>query len=188
MAVAAHILSFVSSGAWQPPSGALWVPSVTASYTRDETLPPDAELQALKRGVQFYRNARLLPTYQRAVSLTSINQDHNQSGADKRAAYARLSPPFEAPVSGDGQLGVFEGLTSDISVNGKQPQSNGERCRSASVCFQSCGQTLQLCVTAFRVPSYIYIYIYTPRRNEVRLRHRDVCLLCRSVGSDEQRL
>ena len=77
--------------------------------------------------MQFYRNARLLPKYQRDVSLTSINQDHNQSGVDKRAAYARLSPPFDAPVSGDGQLGVFEGLTSDISVNGKQPQSNGER-------------------------------------------------------------
>lgn len=142
MAVAAHILSFVSSSAWKPPAAALWVASVTASYTRDETLPPDAELQALKRGVQFYRNARLLPTYQRAVSLTLINQDHNQSGADKRAAYARLSPPFEAPVSGDGQLGVFEGLTSDISVNGKQPQSNGESCSNVSVCFQS-RQTVQ---------------------------------------------
>jgi hypothetical protein len=31
-------------------------------------------------------------------------------------------------VSGDGQLGVFEGLTSDIDIHGKQPQSNGVRC------------------------------------------------------------
>ena len=42
--------------------------------------------------------------------------DKNQSIIDKCAAYARLSPPYEAPLSGEGQLGVFEGLTSDISV------------------------------------------------------------------------
>lgn len=180
MAVVGHILSFVSSGAWHPPVGTLWVPSVTASYTRDETLPPDAELQALKRGVQFYRNARLLPTYQRAVSLTSINQDHNQSGADKRAAYARLSPPFDAPVSGDGQLGVFEGLTSDISVNGKQPQSNGMRCSTALKLL--CRQT-SLCHPAFHFHVSVNVLLVpscTPaRRNEVRLRHGDLCILCR---------
>ena len=32
------------------------------------------------------------------------------------------APPYEAPASGDGQLGVFEGLTSDIDILGKQPQ------------------------------------------------------------------
>ena len=46
-----------------------------------------------------------------------------QATKDNCAAYARLSAPYEAPISGDGQLGVFEGLTSDISVNGKQPQA-----------------------------------------------------------------
>jgi|EP01046_Picozoa_sp_COSAG06_P036006 hypothetical protein len=61
MAVVSHILTFVSSGAWKPPSAGvskLWVPSVTASFSRDEKLPADAEKQALIRGVQFYRNAR----------------------------------------------------------------------------------------------------------------------------------
>jgi hypothetical protein len=42
--------------------------------------------------------------------------------------YARLVPPYQANASGDGQLGVFEGLTSDIDIHGKQPQSNGVRC------------------------------------------------------------
>ena len=92
-------------------------------------LPADAELQALIRGVQFYRNARLLPTGQRAVELTTLKCDgSSQDTKDKCAAFARLSPPYEALESGNGQLGVFEGLTSDISVNGKQPQSNGVRC------------------------------------------------------------
>ena len=63
MAVVSHILDFVSGGAWKPPtSQPLWVPSVTASFSRDEKLPADAERQALVRGVQFYRNARLVST------------------------------------------------------------------------------------------------------------------------------
>lgn len=41
--------------------------------------------------------------------------------------YARMAPPYEAPVSGDGQLGICEGLTSDIDIEGHQPQSNGVR-------------------------------------------------------------
>jgi hypothetical protein len=90
---------------------------------RDETLPADAEHQALIRGVQFYRNARLLPNYRRAVALAML-----KGAKEGGAAFARLSPPFEQPLSGEGQLGVFEGLTSDISVSGKQPQSNGMRC------------------------------------------------------------
>ena len=119
MAVVSHILDFVSGGAWKPPaSQPLWVPSVTASFSRDEKLPPDAERQALVRGVQFYRNARLLPTAARATELAMLrcSTDKNQSTIDKCAAYARLSSPYEAPLSGEGQLGVFEGLTSDISV------------------------------------------------------------------------
>ena len=42
--------------------------------------------------------------------------------------YARLAPPYSAHASGDGQLGIFEGLTSDIDITGRQPQSNGVRC------------------------------------------------------------
>ena len=131
MGVVSHILEFVSGGAWKPPAPGgigLWVPSVTASYTRDEALPADAERQALIRGVQFYRNARLMPDYKRAVELTMLKKAQEGS-----AAFARLSPPFDQPLmrlhcSGEGQLGVFEGLTSDISVTGKQPQSDGMRC------------------------------------------------------------
>ena len=36
-------------------------------------------------------------------------------------------PPPPSPTP-QGQLGVFEGLTSDIDIHGKQPQSNGVRC------------------------------------------------------------
>jgi len=66
MDVVAYVLGFVSNGTWARPA-VMWTPIVTASYTRDESLPADAERNALIRGVQFYRNARLMPTYQRAV-------------------------------------------------------------------------------------------------------------------------
>ena len=55
MALVGRILQFVSSGAWGPPAAGvatLWVPSVAASFSRDEVLPPGAERQALVRGVQ----------------------------------------------------------------------------------------------------------------------------------------
>ena len=89
MSVVAHILKFVSSSTWSSSSAVssssaasaasdastappLWTASVTASYTRDEPLPADAERQALIRGVQFYRTARLLPDAKRARSLAMI--------------------------------------------------------------------------------------------------------------------
>lgn len=127
MDVVAFVLTAVSSGAWVRPSGDLWTPIVTASYARDEPLPADAERLALQRGVQFYRNARLLPTYRRATDLARIACSANPTSADC-GKFARLDPPFDSPHSGDGQLGVFEGLTSDIAVDGTQPQSLGVRC------------------------------------------------------------
>ena len=73
MAVVAHILNFTASGTLELEGGPLlWTPSVTASFGRDVQLPPDAERQALVRGVQFYRNARLLPTAVGGVSTTHV--------------------------------------------------------------------------------------------------------------------
>lgn len=104
----------------------MWTPSVTASFSRDEDLPDDAEKLALQRGVQFYRNSMLLPNVQRAVDLGMMVPTLPDFSFRQRQ-YARLSGPYFTNVSGDGQLGVFEGLTSDIDIHGEQPQSNGVR-------------------------------------------------------------
>ena len=138
MATVDHILTFVSRGQWRLPQSStggaptLWVPSVTASFDKTQPLPADAERQALLRGVEFYRNARLLPDAQRAIKLTMIIPANNTDpGPDfdmKMRRFARRAPPYEANVSGDGQLGVFEGFTSDIDYFGRQPQFNGIRC------------------------------------------------------------
>jgi hypothetical protein len=86
----------------------------------------------------------LLPTARRATDLATLGS------AEQRAAFARLAPPYATgsnrplscidapcvgcryrygqPQSGEGQLGIFEGLSSDISLDGTQPQANGVRC------------------------------------------------------------
>ena len=84
----------------------------------------------LRRHLVDARRGELVPVDRRVVvqaggavrvgdgllAMLRCSTDKNQSTIDKCAAYARLSPPYEAPLSGEGQLGVFEGLTSDISV------------------------------------------------------------------------
>jgi hypothetical protein len=72
IAVTERILAFASGGQWgreRAAAAPLWTASVTASFSRDEPLPPGAELQALQRGVQFYRNAKLMPDAKRATDL-----------------------------------------------------------------------------------------------------------------------
>ena len=127
IAIAEHILSVVSDGRWkQPLEAPLWTPAISATYSPTELLPYDAERNALIRGVDFYRRARLLPGGARANQLAILSVQ--QSAADQRA-FARMAPPFDvgANISGDGRLGIFEGLLSDIDVDGKQLQSNGVR-------------------------------------------------------------
>ena len=114
-----------------PPSIPLWAPSVSASFSRSEPLPPSAELQALVRGVGFYRSSLLMPDARRARQLASLVPTRADLASLKRR-YARLSPPFGQRVSGDGQLGIFEGLTSDVAIDGTQPQANSVRCDCVS--------------------------------------------------------
>eukprot|EP00040_Diaphanoeca_grandis_P026893 m.151655 g.151655 ORF g.151655 m.151655 type:complete len:876 (+) comp30772_c0_seq2:72-2699(+) len=125
--VAQYIVEFVSGKAWlaPPPTDPVFVASVTASFTRSEALPAGAELEAFVRGVQFYRNSRMLPTAQRASDLYILDCANGLNPACE--AYSRLDFPYNAS-SGDGQLGVFEGLTSNIALDGNQPQSLGVRC------------------------------------------------------------
>jgi hypothetical protein len=142
IAVAVHVLSFVSDGRWkQPLEAPLWRPAISATYSPTEMLPSDAERNALIRGVDFYRRARLLPGGARANQLAMLSVQ--QSAADQRA-FARMAPPFDvgANISGDGRLGIFEGLLSDIDVDGKQLQSNGVRSdcvMEASAAFAALG-------------------------------------------------
>ena len=73
-------------------------------------LPADAERQAMIKGVQWYINGLLLPTEQRVQAL---------SAGDTAV------PP--GTVTGQGQLGVLEGFSSDVDVDGTNPQATNFR-------------------------------------------------------------
>ena len=129
MVVVRRILAFVTTGGGAPRSTAatplppLWSPVVTPSWSATEALPPSAERDAVARGVAWFRRSMSMPGVVQASQLASL---HCQSGAgtsDGCSAFARGAGQFEQNVSGDGLLGIFEGFTSDIALDGSQPRA-----------------------------------------------------------------
>lgn len=85
-------------------------PRVRPAYSRNDPLPPDAEIQAAERGANWYRRARLLvhPSWQAKVQ--QAGQFPDRIGPAPRSNW---------PV-GDGTLGIIEGHASEILPDGSQ--------------------------------------------------------------------
>ncbi len=82
-----------------------WTPAVRASYGPDEELPADVELEAFRRGLAWFRNAKMIV---------------HPSFAEEIAQGERLrSLPADAPV-GDGSLGSLEAVLSILHSDGTQ--------------------------------------------------------------------
>jgi hypothetical protein len=101
---------------WLEPGGKAhalrWTPAVRPSYGRAQKLPAGAELRALRRGVAWLFNARMLVD----ASWQSVYDRDAQAWPD------RVGPmPGAARRSGDGSLGVLEGFSSSIRFDGTQP-------------------------------------------------------------------
>jgi hypothetical protein len=123
-AIWSHILK------WAQPeiqsSDLKWTPEVGPSYSVDEKLPPDAEQEALKRGIDWYFNSRMI------VSEEMLKQYNTQTNLpEPGSADPDLSSdwPFGHRVgfspdldkqAGDGSLGVLEGFDSKIFYDGTQ--------------------------------------------------------------------
>ncbi len=92
-----------------------WTPSVRPSYRRGEPLPADHELQAIRRAVRWYENARLIahPSY-----LDRVDAAAKANGI--------IPIPAGAPV-GDGSLGILEAVLSVIGHDGRQVIGIGRR-------------------------------------------------------------
>lgn len=97
-----------------PGSGAevpAWQPTVRPSHGPKDDLPAGVEVDALRRGLAWFRNSRLLIHPGRAEEL--------------RRASARteaVAPPrLEEPI-GDGALGILEGFSTEIGPDGRQRQ------------------------------------------------------------------
>ncbi len=136
--------------AWlQPNESALdlkWTPSVRPSFSIDEQLPEDVEQQALKRGIEWYFNSKMilspsmLAKYNQpanAPELTTTNPDLTQNWPYGHRI--GLKPELNTP-KGDGTFGVMEGFDARIFADGTQPvrwwnrgDCNGETAGAMSV-------------------------------------------------------
>lgn len=95
-----------------------WQPTVAPSFTRDESLPADAEVEALQRGVEWYMRSKIL------LSETG-NAIYNKG---EFPMGDRIGEMPDSLVSGDGSYGVIEGFRSQIFHNGTQPVLWWRRC------------------------------------------------------------
>lgn len=88
-----------------------WRPAVRPTCAPGAALPADAERRALRRGVDWFRRARMLvhPAWRKVY-------DEDAKGWPDRVGPA---PSLDWPV-GDGSLGVLEGFDSAISADGSQ--------------------------------------------------------------------
>lgn len=141
-AVWTAILDWLCPGAAVPLPA--WTPRVHSAYGCTEPLPPDAEKNALRNGVEWFFRSKLLlhPSrlgdngrpYREGGGLFAFQQDRDRPSlppADtlteeqKRAFFMKCRrapmPPPEAPA-GDGTLGILEAPMSVIAWDGSQEQ------------------------------------------------------------------
>ncbi len=101
---------------WLCPKGALpqleWTPSVRPSYAKQQTLPNDVERRAVRRGVAWFKNGRLLVHPEWEVELEKRRKSFRDGVAP--------GPERDWPI-GDGKHGILEGYSSVIYHDGTQP-------------------------------------------------------------------
>jgi len=85
--------------------------TVHPAYGPDDLLPVDAELQAVRRGAEWYGRARLF-----------IDADWHGAANCRLATYPDGTGPGPEPQwrLGDGRLGMLEGASSRIHADGRQ--------------------------------------------------------------------
>ncbi|HPN33374.1 MAG TPA: discoidin domain-containing protein [bacterium] len=88
-----------------------WTPTVRPSYGRDEPLPEDVELQALRRSTDWLTKNRMLRHSAWPKQMLDWSLRYNT---------VRDMPGPDCP-EGDGSLGILEGFSSTIRADGSQP-------------------------------------------------------------------
>jgi hypothetical protein len=143
------ILRWLAPGANVPPLQ--WSPAVQPTYNRTEMLPPDAERIAFTRGVEWFRNSKLLLHPSRLTEVQSAIKSGSLLGM----------PLPEAPV-GDGTLGIMEGLLSVIRPDGSQLQSPALRgdCNGESAMALAFGGSLLGTPASLAISSHLLDHWY----------------------------
>ena len=108
---------------WLQPGKAVpelkWTPTVRPVYGPVEELPPDGELQTIRRGTEWFVKSRLLlhPSWQQRYDRPS-----NMGPPTEDWPWGHRTGPSPDPTSpvGDGSLGMLEGFRSRIFCDGSQ--------------------------------------------------------------------
>ena len=112
-----------------------WEPVVGPSFSKDETLPADVQRTSVLRGVEWYKNARMLAPGSYEDTVAKMAEAKNY----------KLSWSPEIPV-GDGTYGLYECIFSEIDENGKQPINiikRGDCISEASMAFALAGRLFE---------------------------------------------
>ena len=125
VAIWSHIFTWLQPG--EKISELKWIPAVRPSFNKDEKLPEDIETQALKRGIEWYFNSRMVISPSMMARYNQPTNGPYPASADpdttQKWPYGHrigLMPDMQTPV-GDGSLGVMEGFDAKIFYNGTQP-------------------------------------------------------------------
>lgn len=104
-----------------------WIPGIRPAYPASGQLPEDVERTALKKGIDWYFNSRMVvsPAMMAKYSRPSNGPEPASFYPDLKQDWPfghRVSymPDPEGPV-GNGSLGVLEGFDSQIFYDGTQP-------------------------------------------------------------------
>lgn len=143
-----------------------WKPVVGPAYDKQEELPRDFQRRSVQRGVEWYKNARMLIPEEYTDTLQAMVL----AGKDK----LRWDPAI--PV-GDGSKGVFECIFSEIDEKGRQPigiMERGDCVSETAMAFATAGRMLgnpEYLATAQRLLDYYLIHSVATKREYGDPRH-----------------
>lgn len=145
------ILEYLQPGASVP--ALVWTPTVRPSYARDETLPADAERQALRRAASWVSHSGVLRHPNWPEEALRRSDTYNT---------VRDAPPAGWP-RGDGSFGLLEGYSSTIRTDGSQPMRYAVRndCVLETAMMLAFDATLAHRPDSARIATNLLTYLFT---------------------------
>ncbi len=145
------VLAWTAGGRRLPPLR--WTPTVRPSYSATERLPAEAERRAVARAADWFTRARLLR-----------HPEWPQKALDWALTYntVREMPGDGWPI-GDGSLGIVEGYSSTIRLDGSQPMRYAVRndCTSEVAMALAFDAALGRRPSHGRIAANLLDYVYT---------------------------
>ena len=107
-------------------------PQIKTTYSKTETLPRDARLKSIRMGIEWFENSKMLISPLFLDTLISLRETEGRT--------IQWDP--DMPV-GDGSMGVFECIFSEIDEEGAQPigiLERGDCISETAMAFASAGK------------------------------------------------